>query len=162
MLADTAAVTTDADDVVASASGSANTAMTLNTSGKASTASATSLAASQSGTGFTDGSTLALVSGATSLTLNSKISITSGGDDSARKATITGTDLYGNTQTEEVDMEDTDKAVSSKVFATVTSISVDGALAGTVTAGIEQAVNAKSSLVTITSSTGDELSLIHI
>ena len=160
MLADTAAVTTDADDVVASASGSASTAMTLNTSGKASTASATSLAASQSGTGFSAGSTLALVSGATSLTLNSKISITSGGDDSARTATITGTDLYGNTQTEEVDMENADKAISSKVFATVASISVDGALASTVTAGIEQAVNAKSSLVTITSSTGDESSVL--
>ena len=34
---DTAAITTDADDVVASASGTANTAMTLNTSGKATT-----------------------------------------------------------------------------------------------------------------------------
>ena len=156
MLSDKAAVTTDADDVVASASGTAATAMTLNTSGKASTTAAASIAASQAGGGFSSGSTLALVSGATSLTLNSRITLTSGGDDSARKATITGTDLYGNTITEEVPMGNAAAATSTKVFKSVTSISVDGALAGTISAGIEQAVNARSSLVTITSSTGDE------
>ncbi len=156
MLTDKAAVTTDADDVVASASGSAGTAMTLNTSGKASTTAAASIAASQAGGGFSSGDTLALVSGATSLTLNSKISLTSGGNDAARKATITGTDIYGNTLTEEVPLTNADKATSTKIFKSVTSISVDGALGGTIQAGIEQAVHATSSLVTITSTTGDE------
>ena len=156
MLTDKAAVTTDADDVVASASGSAATAMTLNTSGKASTTAAASIAASQAGGGFSSGSTLALVSGATSLTLNSKISLTSGGNDAARKATITGTDIYGNTLTEEVPLTNASKATSTKIFKSVTSISVDGALGGTIQAGIEQAVHATSSLVTITSTTGDE------
>lgn len=156
MLSDKAAVTTDTDDVVASASGTAATAMTLNTSGKASTTAAASIAASQAGGGFTSGDTLALVTGATSLTLNSRITLTSGGNDSARKATITGTDLYGNTVTEEVPMGNIAAVTSTKVFKSVTSISVDGALAGTISAGIEQAVNARSSLVTITSSTGDE------
>ena len=156
MLTDKAAVTTDADDVVASASGSAGAAMTLNTSGKASTTAAASIAASQAGGGFSSGDTLALVSGATSLTLNSKISLTSGGNDSARKATITGTDIYGNTLTEEVPLTNASKAISTKIFKSVTSISVDGALGGTIQAGIEQAVHATSSLVTITSTTGDE------
>ena len=160
MLADKAAVTTDADDVVASASGTASNAMTLNTSGKASTASATSLAASQSGTGFSAGSTVALVSGATSLTLNSRITLTSGGNDAARTATITGKDLYGNTLVEDVTMGNAAAVTSTKVFKSVDSISVSGALAGTITAGIEQAVNAKSSLVTITSTTGDESAVL--
>ena len=57
-LGDTAAVTTDADDIVASASGSANTAMTLNTSGKATTTDADGLSVAASGTGFSSGSTL--------------------------------------------------------------------------------------------------------
>ncbi|MAJ14719.1 MAG: flagellin [SAR116 cluster bacterium] len=160
MLADKAAVTTDADDVVASASGTASNAMTLNTSGKASTASATSIAASQSGTGFSAGSTVALVSGATSLTLNSRITLTSGGNDAARTATITGKDLYGNTLIEDVTMGNAAAVTSTKVFKSVDSISVSGALAGTITAGIEQAVNAKSSLVTITSTTGDESAVL--
>ena len=85
-----------------------------------------------------------------------KISLTSGGNDSARKATITGTDLYGNTITEEVPLTNASKATSTKIFKSVTSISVDGALGGTISAGIEQAVHAASSLVTITSTTGDE------
>ena len=160
MLADKAAVTTDADDVVASATGTASNAMTLNTSGKASTASATSIAASQSGTGFSAGSTVALVSGATSLTLNSRITLTSGGNDAARTATITGKDLYGNTLIEDVTMGNAAAVTSTKVFKSVDSISVSGALAGTITAGIEQAVNAKSSLVTITSTTGDESAVL--
>jgi flagellin len=130
--------------------------MTLNTSGRASTTAAASIAASQAGTGFSSGDTLALVSGATSLTLNSRITLTSGGNDSARTATITGKDLYGNTVTEEVPMGNAAAVTSTKVFKSVTSISVDGALAGTISAGIEQAVNARSSLVTITSTTGDE------
>ena len=66
--------------------------------------------------------TLALVSGATSLTLNSRITLTSGGNDSARTATITGKDLYGNTVTEEVPMGNAAAVTSTKVFKSVTSI----------------------------------------
>ena len=97
-----------------------------------------------------------MVTGATSLTLNSQITLTSGGNDSARTATITGKDLYGNTLTEDVPMGNAAAVTSTKVFKSVESIKVNGALAGTITAGIEQAVNARSSLVTITSTTGDE------
>ena len=164
-LGDTAAVTTDADDIVAAASGTANTAMTLNTSGKATTTDADGLSDAEDGTGFTSGSTLDLDGTlATSTTLNSRITLLSTGDDSARTATVTGTDIYGNTQTEEIELADgtgaTPTATGSKVFASVSSISVDGALAANISSGIVSTVPAQASLITITSASADESSVL--
>ena len=160
-LGDTAAVTTDADDIVASARGSANTAMTLNTSGKATTTDADGLSAAASGTGFTSGSTLTLGGAvATSTTLNSRVTLLSVGDDSARTATVTGTDIYGNTQTEQITMANAGTATGTKVFASVSSISVDGALANNISAGIVSTVPAQASLITITSASADESSVL--
>ncbi len=164
-LGDTAAVTTDADDIVAAASGTANTAMTLNTSGKATTTDADGLSDAEDGTGFTSGSTLDLDGTlATSTTLNSRVTLLSTGDDSARTATVTGTDIYGNTQTEEIELADgtgaTPTATGSKVFASVSSISVDGALAANISSGIVSTVPAQASLITITSSSEDESSVL--
>jgi flagellin len=164
-LGDTAAVTTDADDIVAAASGTANTAMTLNTSGKATTTDADGLSDAEDGTGFTSGSTLDLDGTlATSTTLNSRITLLSTGNDSARTATVTGTDIYGNTQTEEIELADgtgaTPTATGSKVFASVSSISVDGALAANISSGIVSTVPAQASLITITSSSADESSVL--
>ena len=164
-LGDTAAVTTDADDIVAAASGTANTAMTLNTSGKATTTDADGLSDAEDGTGFTSGSTLDLDGTlATSTTLNSRITLLSTGDDSARTATVTGTDIYGNTQTEEIALADgtgaTPTATGSKVFASVSSISVDGALAANISSGIVSTVPAQASLITITSASADESSVL--
>lgn len=158
-LGDTAAVTTDADDIVAAASGTAATAMTLNTSGKATTTDADGLSVAADGTGFTSGSTLTLGGAVgTSTTLNSRVTLLSAGDDSARTATVTGTDVYGNTQTETITMANADTATGTKVFASVTSISVDGALAGNISAGILSTVANTASLVTITSASADESS----
>ena len=158
-LGDTAAVTTDADDIVASAAGSAGTAMTLNASGKATTTDADGLSAAASGTGFSSGSTLTLGGAvATSTTLNSRVTLLSVGDDSARKATVTGTDVYGNTQTEVIELANADTATGVKVFASVTEISVDGALANNISAGILSTVSNTASLVTITSASADESS----
>ena len=158
-LGDTAAVTTDADDIVAAASGTAATAMTLNTSGKATTTDADGLSVAADGTGFSSGSTLTLGGAVgTSTTLNSRVTLLSAGDDSARTATVTGTDVYGNTQTETIAMANADTATGTKVFASVTSISVDGALAGNISAGILSTVANTASLVTITSASADESS----
>ena len=160
-LGDTAAVTTDADDIVAAASGTASTAMTLNTSGKATTTDADGLSVAASGTGFTSGSTLTLGGAvATSTTLNSRVTLLSAGDDSARTATVTGTDIYGNTQTEQITMANADTATGTKVFASVSSISVDGALAGNISAGIVSTVPAQASLITVTSASADESSVL--
>ena len=164
-LGDTAAVTTDADDIVADASGTADTAMTLNTSGKATTTDADGLSDAEDGTGFSSGSTLDLDGAlATSTTLNSRVTLLSTGDDSARTATVTGTDIYGNTQTEEIALADgtgaTPTATGSKVFASVSSISVDGALAANISSGIVSTVPAQASLITITSASADESSVL--
>ena len=160
-LGDTAAVTTDADDIVAAASGTASTAMTLNTSGKATTTDADGLSVAASGTGFTSGSTLTLGGAvATSTTLNSRVTLLSVGDDSARTATVTGEDIYGNTQTEQITMANAGTATGTKVFASVTSISVDGALANNISAGIVSTVPAQASLITITSASADESSVL--
>ena len=156
-LGDTAAITTDADDVVASASGTGSTAMTLNASGKASTTDADGLSAAASGTGFSAGSTLTLGgASASSSTLNSRITLLSVGNDSARTATVTGTDVYGNAQTETITMANAGTATGDKVFASVSSISVSGALANNISAGILSTVGKMSSLVSITSASGDE------
>jgi flagellin len=156
-LGDTAAITTDADDVVASASGTGSTAMTLNTSGKASTTDADGLSAAASGTGFSAGSTLTLGgASASSTTLNSRVTLLSAGNDSARTATVTGTDVYGNAQTETITLANAGTAIGDKVFASVSSISVSGALANNISAGILSTVGKMSSLVSITSASGDE------
>jgi len=67
----------------------------------------------------------------------SVITLTSAGDDSARTATITGTDVLDNAQTEDVTMANAGVATSTKTFKTVTAIDIDGSgTAGTLSVGI--------------------------
>ena len=67
----------------------------------------------------------------------SVITLTSAGDDSARTATITGTDVLDNAQTEDLTMANAGVATSTKTFKTVTSIAIDGSgTAGTLSVGI--------------------------
>ena len=67
----------------------------------------------------------------------SVITLTSAGNDSARTASITGTDVLGNTQTEDVTMGNTGAVSSTKTFKTVTSITIDGSgTAGTLSVGV--------------------------
>ena len=57
----------------------------------------------------------------------SVITLTSAGNDSALTATITGTDVLDNAQTEALTMANADVATSTKTFKTVTAITVSGA-----------------------------------
>ena len=67
----------------------------------------------------------------------SAITMTSSGDDSARTATITGTDVLDNAQTEDLTMANAGVATSTKTFKTVTSIAIDGSgTAGTLEVGV--------------------------
>ena len=67
----------------------------------------------------------------------SVITLTSAGNDSARTATITGTDVLGNTQTEDLTMGNAGAVTSTKTFKTVSSIAVDGSgTAGTLSVGV--------------------------
>ena len=67
----------------------------------------------------------------------SVITLTSAGNDSARTATITGTDVLGNSHTEDVTMANAEVATSAKTYKTVTSIAIDGSgTAGTLSVGV--------------------------
>ena len=66
----------------------------------------------------------------------SVITITSGGDDSSKTATITGTDVLGNAQTEDLTLADSGVATSAKTYATVTAITLDSGSAGTLAVGV--------------------------
>jgi len=66
----------------------------------------------------------------------SVITIISGGDDSSKTATITGTDVLGNSQTEALTLADTGTATSTKTFKTVTDITLDSGSAGTLKVGV--------------------------
>ena len=67
----------------------------------------------------------------------SMITLTSAGDDSALTASITGTDIFGYAQTEDLTMANAGVATSVKTYKTVTAISVSGAgTVGTLAVGI--------------------------
>ena len=67
----------------------------------------------------------------------SVITLNSGGNDSALTATITGTDVLDNTQTEAITMGNAGSVTSTKTFKTVTSIAVSGAgTVGTLEVGV--------------------------
>lgn len=64
------------------------------------------------------------------------VAITSGGDDSNKTFTITGTDRYGRPQTETLAGGASTVVNSTKNFLTVSNISISSASTGTVIAGI--------------------------
>ena len=67
----------------------------------------------------------------------SMITLTSSGNDSALTASITGTDVLGYAQTEDLTMANAGVVSSAKTYKTVTSITVDGAgTVGTLEVGI--------------------------
>ena len=67
----------------------------------------------------------------------SVITLTSGGNDSSLTATITGTDVLDNAQTEALTMANAGVATSTKTFKTVTRIEVSGAgTVGTLEVGV--------------------------
>src|SRR5215475_11800019 len=102
-----------------------------------SAAAATGVAASQTPTaaGFlTINGTLA-TAGVANLANAQQVSITSGGNDSGRLFTITGTVAPGIQQSDVVRGANAGTAVSTLPFLTVTSVYVDGPTAGAVTVG---------------------------
>ena len=67
----------------------------------------------------------------------SAITLTSSGNDSALTASITGTDVLGYAQTEDLTMANAGVVSSAKTYKTVTSITVDGAgTVGTLEVGV--------------------------
>ena len=91
-------------------------------------------------------------------TLNAPVTVTGSADISARKFTVTGTDIYGNAQTEVIQATATfnQTAQGDLIFGTVTGITVDAAVSANVTVGIADAIVNQSALVTIKSGGSDE------
>ncbi len=91
-------------------------------------------------------------------TLNAPVTVTGDADISARKFTVTGTDIYGNAQTEVIQATATfnQTAQGDLIFGTVTGITVDAAVTADVTVGIADAIVNQSALVTIKSGGSDE------
>ena len=91
-------------------------------------------------------------------TLNAPVTVTGNADISARKFTVTGTDIYGNAQTEVIQATATfnQTAQGNLIFGTVTGITVDAAVSANVTVGIADAIVNQSALVTIKSGGSDE------
>ena len=79
----------------------------------------------------------ALASGGTvTLTDAQHVTITSAADETGRTFTVTGTDRYGDAQTEAITGANAGEAEGSKNFKTITQIAVDAATTGAVTAGV--------------------------
>ena len=153
-LGDTSVTVTDPDGLVASASGTASTAMTLNTV-LASTADPDGLRTTFDASSNTTTAIPKVGALSTSTTLNSLITITHASDTDFTY-TIVGTDMYGNAQTEAIAVTTTAVTSGAKVFKTVTSITPSGSGPSNVTIGVASTVTNKNALVTITSAASDE------
>ena len=94
----------------------------------------------------------------TAQTLNSRITLTGDADMNTVTFTVTGTDIYGNVQTEDIASTATEKrtATGEKVFATVTGVTVSAAVAADVTVGVASTIANQSSLITIKSGGSNE------
>ena len=162
MLGDTNVTTTDADGIY---TGTPSGVLTIG--GKVGTTNPTAFTASGPGSTTDDNAivtTQALDSfGANNLTLvsatqtiNSFLTIT--GDAAfASNFTITGTDVYGNAQSEVLAGGGSASTVqSTKIYGTVTQIAVSASVAADITVGKLNTIANQSSLVTITSSASDE------
>ena len=150
--------TTDADNIGASQTGTAGTALTLNGSSVTATdtdglVNAETLAGS--GNFSIDGAQ----SSAASNALNSFLTISSSNNLSSRTFTITGTNIDGTSQTEEIVGPTAGGSVTStKIFKTVTQIASNGA-AASVNVGTKSAfVDTAGKRSSIVSAGGNESS----
>jgi len=75
--------------------------------------------------------------GSVTFTTAQHVTITCAGADSGRTFTVTGTDWKGNALTENIAGSASSVTVGVQNFLTVTSIAVDAATAGAVTAGVD-------------------------
>ena len=156
-LGDTNVTATDPDGIsTAGGNGSAN-ALTLNGALISTAADPDGLVTTFDSTA--NGTTVLVEDGAlaSSTTLNSRISITHGTDVDVTYAVI-GLDSYGNTINESIAVTTTSATLSTKTYASITSITPSGHGPNNVTVGVIATVADNNALVTITSASGDETS----
>ena len=154
-LGDTNVTATDPDGIsTAGGNGSAN-ALTLNGALISTAADPNGLVTTFDSTA--NGTTVLVENGAlaSSTTLNSRISITHGTDVDVTY-TVIGLDSYGNTINEDIAVTTTTATLSTKTYASITSITPSGNGPNDVTVGVIATVADNNALVTITSASGDE------
>ena len=157
-LGDTNVTATSTTSIVAAASGTASTAMTLNASGIASATTDPDGIVAATDIGASGAYTLngALASAAS---INSFTTITNGDatNNSTHTFTVTGTDVYGVAQTETITGLNGNGLVATgtKIFKTITGVTTS-ADSGSVQIGTKNAVVNQSSLITVTSAASDE------
>ena len=161
-LGDKDVTTTDADGIYTGTPGGiltiggkvgTTTPTAFTGSGPGSTTNAAGIVATQALDSF-GANNLTLVNA--TQTINSFLTIT--GDAAfASTFTVTGTDVYGNPQTEAITGGGSATTVTStKIFGTVSQIAVSGSVAADITVGKLNTIANQSALVTITSSASDE------
>ena len=161
-LGDKDVTTTDADGIYTGTPGGiltiggkvgTTTPTAFTGSGPGSTTNAAGIVATQALDSF-GANNLTLVNA--TQTINSFLTIT--GDAAFGSTfTVTGTDVYGNPQTEAITGGGSATTVTStKIFGTVSQIAVSGSVAADITVGKLNTIANQSALVTITSSASDE------
>jgi flagellin len=161
-LGDKDVTTTDADGIYTGTPGGiltiggkvgTTTPTAFTGSGPGSTTTAAAIVATQALDSF-GANNLTLVNA--TQTINSFLTIT--GDAAFGSTfTVTGTDVYGNPQTEAITGGGSATTVTStKIFGTVSQIAVSGSVAADITVGKLNTIANQSALVTITSSASDE------
>ena len=148
--------TTDANNIGASQSGSANTALILN--GSSVTATDTDGIVDAETLGSAGNLTLdgAQTSSGSATGLNSFLTIASSNNNSSVTFTITGTDIDGTAQTETITGVNNNTVTSTKIFQTVTRIAA-GASASAINVGTVAAyVDTDGKRPSIVSASGDE------
>ena len=150
--------TTDVDNIGASQSGTASTALTLNGSSVTATDTDGIVDAetlSSSGNFTLDG---AQTSSGSATGLNSFITIASPNNNSSVTFTITGTDIDGNAQTETITGVNNNTVTSTKIFKTVTQIASNASASAVNVGTVAAYVDTDGKRPSIVSAGGDESS----
>ena len=166
MLGDTNVTTTDADGIFASAQLTAvntiggkpgDTTPVAFASGPGSVTDLDAIVTTQALDTYGNNA-LSLVSA--TQTLNSFVTIQGDADTSGITFLVTGTDVYGNAQTETITGPSAagaaNHATSTKIFGTVTEVKPSGSVASDVVVGRLNTIANQAALVTITSAASDE------
>ena len=166
MLGDTNVTTTDADGIFASAQLTGvntiggkpgDTTPVAFASGPGSVTDLDAIVTTQALDSYGNNA-LSLVSA--TQTLNSFVTIQGDADTSGITFLVTGTDVYGNAQTETITGPSAagaaNHATSTKIFGTVTEVKPSGSVASDVIVGRLNTIANQAALVTITSAASDE------
>ena len=150
--------TTDADNIGASQSGTASTALSLNGSSVSATDTDGIVDAETLGSAGNFALDGAQTSSGSATGLNSFLTIASSNNISSVTFTITGTDIDGTTQTETITGVNNNTVTSTKIFQTVTQVASNAAASAVNVGTVAAYVDTDGKRPSIVSAGGDESS----